>query len=285
MYKDTFCNYNTYHLHIPGLDLDQTFNCGQSFRWFQQDDWYLGVAGSYFARIRQQGDTIIIQSTASEAFWQNYFDTSTDYAMLKDLFSQTPALVAPCQMAGGIRILKQNGWEALASFIISQNNNIKRITGIIARMCETFGEPIQEGLYAFPTPERLASCTVEDLAPLRCGFRARYLIDAAQRVCSNEVCIDALYTLPLEDARAMLMQIVGVGRKVADCALLSGFYRLECFPIDVWIGRALKELFPTGFPQSLNPYAGIAQQMLFHYMRTRHTQQSSARSVVTETSA
>lgn len=265
--------YRTCVLKISQFNLDQTLNCGQSFRWQPDaDGWFVGVAGAHYARMHQQGDQITIVSTADEAFWHNYFDTKTDYAGLISAFIKTPQLVAPCESAGGIRILKQDGWEALASFIISQNNNIKRISGIISRLCETFGEPIAEGIYAFPTPQRLALCSVEDLAPLRSGFRARYLIDAAQKVCDNTVDIQALYSLPLEEARAMLTQIVGVGRKVADCALLFGFYRLECFPVDVWIGRALKELFPDGFPQSLAEHAGIAQQMVFHYMRTRPQQ-------------
>ena len=260
-------------LHIPEFDLAQTLNCGQSFRWRREaDDAFIGVADRYPAHIRQQGDKITITSAAGEAFWRHYFDIDTDYGALKRLFCNTEQLIEPCLCAGGIRILRQDGWEALASFIISQNNNIKRISGIIERLCESFGDTVGEGLYAFPPPERLAGCTIEALAPLRCGFRARYLIDAAQKVCSGVVQLDALATLPLNQARAMLMQIVGVGCKVADCALLFGFYRLECFPVDVWIGRALKELFADGFPEALAPYAGIAQQMQFHYMRTRPKQ-------------
>ncbi len=266
--KSGFCT-----LLLPEFDLAQTLNCGQSFRWRREADGaFTGIAARHPAHIRQQGDEITITSAADEAFWRHYFDTETDYCALKRLFCDTEQLIEPCLRAGGIRILRQDGWEALASFIISQNNNIKRISGIIERLCESFGDRIGEGLYAFPQPERLAGCTVDDLAPLRCGFRARYLIDAAQKVCNGAVQLDALATLPLDQARAMLMQIVGVGRKVADCALLFGFYRLACFPVDVWIGRALKELFTDGFPEELTPYAGIAQQMLFHYMRTRPKQ-------------
>ncbi len=266
--KETVCT-----LHIPEFDLAQTLCCGQSFRWrCEADRAFIGVAGCHPARIRQQGDDITIVSAAPEAFWRHYFDVETDYGALLRLFCATEQLVAPCRAAGGIRILRQDGWEALASFILSQNNHIKRISGIIERLCEHFGDPVGEGAYAFPRPERLAHCTVEDLAPLRCGFRARYLIDAAKKVCDGAVLLDALETLPTAQARDMLTQIVGVGRKVADCALLFGFYRLECFPVDVWIGRALKELFADGFPEELAPYAGIAQQMLFHYMRTRPKQ-------------
>ncbi|HWP51304.1 MAG TPA: DNA glycosylase [Clostridia bacterium] len=250
--------------------MEQTLNCGQSFRWRRGSDGiFVGAAGWYPARMCQQGDAVTIVSTADEVFWRHYFDIETDYCALKNLFCNTEQLIAPCLYAGGIRILRQDGWEALASFIISQNNNIKRISGIIERLCENFGDPIGQGMYSFPPPEKLSGCSIEDLAPLRCGFRARYLIDAAQKVCNDTVQLGALAGLPLDEARAMLMQIVGVGRKVADCALLFGFYRLECFPVDVWIGRALKELFVGGFPEELTPYAGIAQQMLFHYMRTR----------------
>ncbi|MFV0497105.1 MAG: DNA-3-methyladenine glycosylase family protein [Candidatus Fimivivens sp.] len=276
MHTPTLQHTHTCVLHIPEFNLEQTLNCGQSFRWQRKTDGsFIGVANAYPAHIHQQGDTVSIVSIADETFWRHYFDIETDYCALKRLFFETEQLVTPCKYAGGIRILRQDGWETLASFIISQNNNIKRISGIIARLCENFGAPVGEGLYAFPTAEKLAACTVEDLAPLRSGFRARYIIDAAQRVCDGTVQLDALGTLPLDEARMMLMQIVGVGRKVADCALLFGFYRLECFPVDVWIDRALKELFADGFPETLTPYAGIAQQMLFHYMRMRPKQEKA----------
>lgn len=183
------------------------------------------------------------------------------------MVASIPALEPACRFAGGIRVLRQDGWEALASFILSQNNNIKRITGIIERLCCQFGNPIGGGLCAFPPPERLAGLSPEDLAPLRSGFRARYLIDAARQVTGGTVDLAALSALPTAEARAELMKIVGVGKKVADCALLFGFGHGDCFPVDVWIGRALAELLPEGLPPSLAPCAGIAQQMIFHYMR------------------
>lgn len=260
-------------LRIAELNLAQTLNCGQSFRWrCEADGSFTGVAGHHSAHIRQQGDEIVITSAADEAFWRHYFDIETDYGALKRLFRQTDQLIEPCLYAGGIRILRQDGWEALDDTRNTLDMIVLADDKARERLCEGFGESIGEGVYAFPPPERLAGCTVEDLAPLRCGFRARYLIDAAQKVCSGVVQLDALATLPLPQARDMLTQIVGVGRKVADCALLFGFYRLECFPVDVWIGRALKELFADGFPEELTPHAGIAQQMLFHYMRTRPKQ-------------
>lgn len=258
-------------LNIEGFDLEQTLCCGQAFRWAKREDGaFYGAAGDKFALMRQNGDEITVESAAPLEFWRNYLDADTDYASMRALFQTVPALIEPCRAAGGIRILRQAPWEALASFIISQNNNIKRIGGIIERLCESFGKKTPFG-YAFPDAAALAGRSPEDLAPLRCGFRARYLIDAANKVQSGEIHLDDIYSLPVNEAREKLKTIVGVGNKVADCALLFGFYRLECLPVDVWIRRALDEFFPYGVPQEILPYAGVAQQYLFHYMRTRDT--------------
>lgn len=255
---------------LRNFDLEQTLDCGQCFRWKKQEDGsFVGAARGFAARIYQDGDEITVYSDADDGFWQDYFDLSADYEGMIASFSGVEQMKEPCRAAGRIRILKQDGWEAIASFILSQNNNIKRISGIIERFCESFGEEIAMGLYSFPAAERIAACTIEELAPIRCGFRARYLIDGARKVCDKTVDLEALYSLPIDDARAMLKQIVGVGDKVADCALLFGFNRLECFPVDVWIRRAVAEFFPDGLPDELLPYAGVAQQFIFHYMRTR----------------
>src|SRR5699024_7782990 len=131
------------------------------------------------------------------------------------------------------------------------------------------GQPIGDsGFFSFPTPETLAAATADQLAPLRCGFRARYLIDAAQKVRSGQVRLDAIPSMPLEEARQELMQICGVGPKVADCVLLFGFHRLECCPIDVWMKRVFAVLYPNGLPDCARDFVGIAQQYLFHYART-----------------
>lgn len=255
---------------IENFDLAKTLDCGQAFRWkMQPDGSFIGAAQGIAARMEQNGDEITIYSDADEKFWHKYFDLDTDYAAIIDALNKVEQMKEPCRLCGGIRVLRQDGWESIASFIISQNNNIKRISGIIERLCENFGEEIGMGLYSFPSAEKIAALTVDDLAPLRCGFRARYLIDAAQRVANGEVDLNALYTLPIDEARAMLKTIFGVGNKVADCALLFGFYRVECFPVDVWIRRALQEFFPEGLPEEVIPYAGIAQQFIFDYMRTR----------------
>ncbi|MEG2174277.1 MAG: DNA glycosylase [Oscillospiraceae bacterium] len=258
--------------NLNGFHLRQTLQCGQCFRWREiSEGVFEGVVRNAVCRASMQGTSLVLDGATEEDFtrvWRCYFDLDTNYDAVRLALAAYPPLADAVRYAGGIRILRQDGWEALATFILSQNNNIVRITGIVARLCETFGQPLPGGYHAFPGPAQLAGLTPEDLAPLRAGFRARYLLDAACRVQSGDVDLTALSSLPLSQARAMLMRIVGVGPKVADCALLFGFYRLECFPVDVWIARALREVLPDGLPASLLPVAGIAQQMLFHYMRT-----------------
>jgi len=156
---------------LRNFDLAQTLDCGQCFRWKRDGDGFIGAAQGHAARISQNGDEITVYSNAPEQFWLDYFDAAADYEGMIASFSGVEQMKEPCRIAGGIRILRQDGWEAIASFILSQNNNIKRISGIIERLCENFGEQTDLGLYSFPPPERIAACTVEELAPLRCGFR------------------------------------------------------------------------------------------------------------------
>lgn len=257
--------------NITDLDLSQTLDCGQCFRWKSQEDGsFRGVVHGRVVRVLLQDDTLVIDGAkeADRAMWRDYFDLDLDYGEVKrELSAIHPTLAGAARYASGIRILNQEPFEALISFIISQNNNIKRITGIVDRLCENFGEPIGQGQFAFPTPERLAALTPDDLSPVRAGFRHRYMIDAAQKVMSGEIDLNALRTLPYEEARAELMKITGVGVKVADCVLLYGLHRLDGFPLDVWMKRAMAVLFPESEPSAFGRYAGIAQQYIFHYSR------------------
>lgn len=259
---------------VQDFSLPQILDCGQCFTFSQLPDGrWQGWAGGHALTVSQpQPDTLLFYRTDAETFrrfWQPYFDLDTDYAAIKAVLAQDETLRRAIQFAPGIRILRQDSWETLCSFIISQNNNIKRIKGIIERLCRLLGQPIGDsGFFSFPTPEELAAVTAEQLAPLRCGFRARYLIDAAQKVCSGQVRLDAIPSMPLEEARRELMQICGVGPKVADCVLLFGFHRLECCPMDVWMKRVFAVLYPNGLPDCARDFVGIAQQYLFHYART-----------------
>ena len=177
-----------------------------------------------------------------------------------------PILKDAAKNAPGIRILAQEPWEALCSFIISQNNNIPRIKGIISRLCETFGKKSGES-YTFPSAETLAVLEPDDLQNLRAGFRAGYIIDGARKVASGEIDLEALRNMPIETAREKLMTIRGVGPKVAECTLLYGLHRLEAFPIDTWIKKAMSTLYEGLKPEDFGEYAGIAQQYIFVQMR------------------
>ena len=257
---------------VTDLDLEQTLDCGQSFRWVKQDDKsFRGVAYGKCVTVSLDGTDLYIENATKEDFeniWYDYFDLALDYGKIrKEISAIHPILDEAAKYAPGIRILRQEPYEALCTFIISQNNNIKRIKGIVDRLCENFGEEIAENTYTFPTAQKMAELTADDLAPLRAGFRNRYLIDAAKKVAGGEVDLEKCRTSDYEEARKELMKITGVGIKVADCTLLFGMHRIEAFPIDVWMKRAMEKLFPEMTSSDFGRYAGIAQQYIFHYSR------------------
>lgn len=253
------------------FDLQATLDCGQCFRWEQIDSQaWRGIAFGRSLTLERRGDDVVLHKVSEAEFlarWRDYFDLGRDYGALKELLRRDPVLRRAVEFAPGIRVLRQNGWEAMASFIFSQNNNIKRNKGMIVRLCQAFGEEIPGG-HAFPGPKRLAGLDKAALEPVRCGFRAGYLLDAAQAVARGRVSLERAALLPLEEARAHLMQIKGVGPKVADCTLLYGLGRVECVPVDVWMARVMARWFPGGLPEFAAPVAGIAQQYLFHFART-----------------
>ena len=256
--------------NIKCLDIALSCDCGQAFRWKIKEDGKIhGIVQNKSADIFQNEEGIVFYNTTEEDFkniWWPYFDLQRDYSAILDRFDDEYLKKALNEFFG-IRILKQSEWEALCSFIISQNNNIPRIKGIIERLCEAFGEKINEEDYAFPSYERIADLTEEDLAPLRAGFRNKYILDAARKLKSGEVDIEKIKALPLDEAREELMKIKGVGKKVADCTLLYGFGRIESFPVDVWVKRIVEELYPNGLPECIKGNEGIAQQYLFHWRR------------------
>ncbi len=255
--------------NTDNLNIALSLDCGQAFRWREcENGVWQGIAMGKELSLLQEGNTVTFFNTSVEDFrniWKIYFDLDRDYKGIIASYKDESISTA-CKAFPGIRILKQDEWEAICSFIISANNNIPRIKGIIERFCENFGEKAGES-YSFPTAERISKLTVEDLAPIRAGFRAKYIIDAAQKIASNEVCIEKIKNLPFEDAKAELLKIKGVGEKVAQCALLYGFGRVEAFPVDVWVKRILAELYPDGFPEEYRETQGIAQQYLFHWRR------------------
>ena len=253
-------------IKLSELNPRKTFLCGQCFRWSEDENGdFSGIVFGKNITVRENGEFAEI-SGFSEKEAREYFDLETDYAEYIKRLSEDKTLSEACRCSSGIRILRQEPFETLISFIISQNNNIPRISGIIARLCESFGEKIDGG-YAFPTAEKMSRLSPDDLAPLRAGFRNRYLVDAAQKVASGEVDLEKCRYCDYDEARAELMKITGVGVKVADCTLLFGLHRIEAFPVDVWMKRAMEKLFPNMKPDDFGEYAGIAQQYIFHYSR------------------
>ncbi len=249
-----------------------TFECGQCFRWNQKDGVYTGVAGGRVCRVK---DGVVSCPDSDNDFWEKYFASGDDYDAIKsELSRRDPELIKCIEYGGGIRILRQELWETIVSFIISANNNIPRIKKIIETLCAAFGEEIEDGYYSFPAPERIAALELEDLACLRAGYRDKYIIDAAQKVSSGEVDIAALPEMTTEDAKCELMKIKGVGGKVADCILLFSCGRYETFPKDVWIKRVVTELYGVpekeidGFiAEKYGDLAGFAQQYLYFWAR------------------
>ncbi len=253
-----------------GFDLAATLACGQCFRWEETAGGWHGVAFGKPLTVRQEEDRLVFSCSEEEfrSLWKDYFDLELDYdAILNEIAGRFPVLQRALPLAGGIRILQQEPWEALCSFIISQNNNIKRISSLVKKLCAAYGEPVGED-FAFPTAERLAAATEGELRAMGFGYRAPYLLDAARKVADGSIDLAALREQPVEDILAVLQSICGVGPKVAQCALLYGLHRLDAFPMDVWMKRAMAKYFPKNKPEDFGPYAGIAQQVIFHTIRT-----------------
>lgn len=241
-------------------------DCGQAFRWKEEkENLMIGVVGKKVIRIKRVGKDEFFFDTDEKYFDEvlvPYFDLNRDYASVLSSYDEEN-LIEKVKQYYGIRILRQNSWETLCSFIISQNNNIPRIKGIIERLCENFGEKIEEGYYSFPSAEVLAGKSEEDLAPLRAGFRTKYILDAAKKVANGEIDNEKILSSSTEEALNELIKIKGVGRKVAMCTLLFGYGKIDAFPEDVWIKRIMAEKYPEGLPQCTKGTEGIAQQYLF----------------------
>lgn len=275
--------YKTFEL-CPEAELSpyKTFECGQCFRW--NDDGsgaYVGVASGRAARVYAADGAARIECADGDLdFWRVYLDMDTDYAAARESVMIGDYLTECAEYGAGIRILRQDKWEALCSFIISQCNNIPRIKGIVEKLCALFGEAFNTpwGVrHSFPSASRVALLEEPELAPLRAGYRAAYIIGAARAVASGEVDLEYAASLCGNEARKYLKGLNGVGDKVANCAVLFGLHRMDAFPVDVWIKRALKEHMPADFdPASLGEYAGLAQQYMFFAERER-----SARGMLT----
>ena len=261
-----------------GFEPEHIFECGQCFRWKKETDGsYTFVAFGKVVNVLKKDDYVIFNNTNEEEFenvWAQYFDLDTNYSKIKDILSNVDKnLKTATQFGNGIRILKQDLWECVVSFIISANNNIPRIQGIIERLCESFGKEIEynsKKYYTFPEPKDITG----DLSHLRAGYRDDYIKDACKAFLSGK--FSGIESLSTDEARKLLLTIKGIGPKVCDCILLFGLNRREVFPVDVWVRRTLNELYkdevskttPRKFAEDrFGNLAGYAQQYLFYYMR------------------
>ena len=271
-------------------DLAKTLDCGQCFRWERVENTpheceFVGVAHGKLISAAADGNALTVYNTDKADFeniWLHYFALDEDYdAIDGELLArcENETFRQACELGRGIRILHQDPWETVCSFIISQNNNIPRIKKIIEALAESLGERIDtkgmeshgasRELYAFPSAEKIFQAGEAHVFSLKTGFRAKYIIDAAEKWSTGALRADELKGIEnLDEAIEYLCKVKGIGLKVASCALLFGFERYDPFPIDVWMRRVLDKYFEKDFtPASFGRYAGVAQQYLFDYER------------------
>lgn len=252
------------------FNLGVTLDCGQAFRWKQNDDFsWTGVVRGIETTIAETFDGLRFYGITAQQFTDiffDYFDFGRDYEQVTNTLQTDKHLAEAIDKYGTIRILRQEPWEALCSFIISACNNIPRIKGIIERLCESFGEKTQTS-YTFPSAEKIAALNIDDLDILRAGYRAPYILGAAKMIANGEIDLDSLFTKNVEYCEKELMKITGVGKKVADCTILFGLGHVEAFPVDRHIKRICDSLYPGGLPSCTQGIEGIAQQYMFHLQR------------------
>ncbi len=282
MYKSKRVIDNTLYVYgIDRLDLERSCECGQSFRWHKEGECFVAPALGRVVCAKQLGDTLSIYSCTEdeEGDWISYFDLERDYAAIEDRLSRDDQLKMCIPSATGIRVFAQDPFETLITFIISANNNIGRIAGIVERLCSLCGEKVEfngKTYSLFPLPESIAALDESELVRIGSGYRAPYIKKSAQRIADGYE-LEKLRNMPLDEARREIMSFSGVGPKVADCVLLFGLGHTDAFPVDVWIGRAMSEIYFEGEKarrgelertiRSLGSESGIVQQYIFHYAR------------------
>lgn len=255
----------------------QIFDCGQCFRFdINPDGNYHGVARGKYIEIEKNGDDIIFSTCRKNDFdsvFRDFFDLDFDYAKITAEFPDDITLKKAAEFGRGIRILHQENWEALCSFIISQNNNIPRIKRIIANLCEKYGDPVfcdrfGKTHYSFPNADVIFSAGEKALEELKLGFRAKYIYETAYKVANGEINLDFPKSVSYEEGLKYLQTLKGVGPKVASCVLLFSYRKYDAFPVDVWVKRILQKYYDGKIgAEYFGRYAGICQQYLFYFER------------------
>jgi N-glycosylase/DNA lyase len=295
-------------LRVRDYDLAATLDSGQVFRWQQQKKSWVGIIGKHRVQLTQTPDGIHATTATPVENWdwlRHFLQTEIDLTAVLKTFPDDEPMRAAVAACSGLRLLKQDPWECLASFILSSTKQIVQIRQIIALLCERFGEPVaginaeaqrtqrntelensprdsafSAPLRSFPSAAWIATLNESDLRNCKMGFRAPSLLAAAREIAEGKFDLERIRQMPHAEARAELMKLRGVGGKIADCVLLFAYGFDAAFPVDVWIERALQQLY---FPRRraseprlrrfaathFGPHAGYAQQYLFHYMRTK----------------
>lgn len=271
---------------IDSLNLHHTLMCGQAFRWKKREDFYIGVVKGHVLKVRQEGNSIEVKGYPEEGLETlifDYFDLNKDYSEIEDKVSSFDEHLAMAVAFGrGLRLLRQDLWECLISFIISARNNIPCIKRSIETISMRYGDKYEfedEFYYLFPSPAQLSQASLEGLLECGTAFRGKYIIETVKRVFESGIDLEELRDMELIEARKALMEFKGVGEKVADCVLLFALQKYEAFPIDVWINRVMRRLYFGGKEVSLRKmqeyaqerfreYAGYAQEYLYYWARS-----------------
>jgi N-glycosylase/DNA lyase len=269
------------NIAAPDFDLEKTLNCGQVFHWEKSGAGFLGAIGPNAVYVEQRRNRLFFTGVSTKAIGR-YFSLDHPLAEICAAFPRDPAMTAACDFCGGLRLLRQPGWECLATFITSSMKQVAHIRQISHALRTRFGtRAMLDGnlVYAFPAAARLAGATEEELRKCALGYRAKNLLLTAQRVSSGEADLEAWSKLSDDALRTRLCELPGVGAKVANCVMLFAYERLRAFPIDVWIERVLKQqYFPrkrkvtarqlrTFCDEYFGEHGGYAQQYLFHHAR------------------
>jgi N-glycosylase/DNA lyase len=278
-------NYRKNRVEVEGISDDfepeHIFECGQCFRWNKElDGSYTGVAKNKILNIEKKGEKIFFNNTSKKDFleiWVDYFDLNRDYSIIKNHI-RDEKLDDIIEFGKGIRILDQDEWETLVSFIISANNRILMIKRVIENLSRKYGDYLGtykgNKYYSFPTPEKLNLTTENEIRKMKTGFRAKYIKDAAEIVSNDEDWLYSLKGLNYDTALEEIKKIKGVGDKVGNCILLFSMNKYEAFPVDIWMKRIMGEIYGIkGKPEDIRKksekiygkYSGFAQQYLFYY--------------------
>ncbi len=266
-----------YRIKTTDFNLDLTLSCGQVFRW-EKNKWWTGVVNGAVIKAKQEDAGLIIDSQLSEKIIRDYFRLDDDLEKIYASIGRDEKIISLIRKYRGLRLISQDPWECMVSYICSSNNTIRNIKNSIRRMCECFGNKIENRWYSFPAPESLSGLKLCDLEQCRLGFRAPRVLKIASMIAKNEFDLYGIQNLSYEDGRRELMKIEGVGNKIADCVLLFAFGKLESFPVDTHIEQIMDRFFGDKFKGSkskkreeiagfardyFGEYSGYAQEYLY----------------------